>query len=159
MNLIVCIDKDNGIGYDGKLLFHIKEDMKRFKDLTMGKTVIMGMGTYESIGNPLPGRKNIVLTRRPFKSNSSDLEFVSDIESWIKDRDLTDLFVIGGESVYKKLLPYCDIAYVTQVEAKKKHDRRFPKFPENWFLFHETALQYDEKENLSYKFMTFKKGV
>lgn len=110
MKAIVAVSDNWGIGNDNELLFHIPEDMKFFKNMTSGHPVVMGHNTYESIGKPLPNRKNYVLSRD--KSLSIDgVTVIHDI-SQIPD----DSFVIGGESIYKILLKYCDIVFVTKIQ-------------------------------------------
>lgn len=128
MNLIVAVSENWGIGKNGDLLFHIKEDMKYFRQKTIGNTVVMGRKTLDSMpgGLPLKDRENIVLTR--------DLEFkrdgviavhsVDELMEKIKGMD-KDVFVIGGGEIYSLLLPYCDKAYVTKVYADKEADTFF----------------------------------
>ena len=125
MKAIVAVSDNWGIGNDNELLFHIPEDMKFFKDMTSGHSVVMGHNTYESIGKPLPNRKNYVLSRD--KSLSIDgVTVIHDI-SQIPD----DSFVIGGESIYKILLKYCDTVFVTKIHRTKKCNKYFPNLDEN----------------------------
>ena len=117
MDIIVCIDKNNGIGKDGGLLFRIPEDMAYFRRMTVNKTVIMGRKTLESLpgGRPLENRRNIVLTRnRDRVPNGADA--VSSIDELKRAIGSDKAFVIGGESIYAMLLDYCERAYVTEVE-------------------------------------------
>ena len=138
MKLIACVDKTTwGIGKGNDLLFHIKEDLANFKKLTLGNTVIMGKNTYvslplkklvDSIGetallvHALQNRVNIVLTHDhvlPDLGNtlSSSIKICNDIDN-LHQYFGEDTFVIGGENVYNQLLPYCDTAYITEVESK-----------------------------------------
>ena len=128
MNLIVTVDSNWGIGKDNKLLYRIKEDMQRFKQLTVGKIVVMGKNTYLSLpdkNRPLPDRINIVLTH-DLEWSSPGVIVVHDIDSLmieLSQYETDDVFVIGGESIYKQLLPYCDTSYVTKVENQFDADR------------------------------------
>jgi dihydrofolate reductase len=133
MNAIVSADLDWGIGYRGNLLERIPEDMKLFKQLTFGNTIIMGRKTFESLPDamPLHGRTNIVLSKtmkdssmyptnmKVFKSEDDVISFVS------KLRPSTEVFIIGGAEIYKMFLSYCDIIYVTKVQKRYNADRFF----------------------------------
>lgn len=131
MNLIVAVDKNWGIGKSNDLLFSIPKDMKFFRETTTGKTVIMGRNTLESFPNkkPLPKRRNIVIT-----SNTSyeidGAEIVNSIDEAVKTAP-DDAFVIGGSSIYRQMLDYCDTAYITKVEADGNADCFFPNLDLN----------------------------
>lgn len=131
MNLIVAVDKNWGIGKNNDLLFSIPKDMKFFRETTTGKTVIMGRNTLESFPNkkPLPKRRNIVIT-----SNTSyeidGAEIVNSIDEAVKIAP-DDAFVIGGSSIYRQMLDYCDTAYITKVEADGNADCFFPNLDLN----------------------------
>lgn len=113
LRLIACVDRRWGLGLDGRLLFGIEEDMSRFRSMTLGSTVVMGRRTFESIGAPLDGRRNIVITHRPIDG----VETVGGIDE-LFDRLSTDenIFVIGGGEIYRQLLPYVVEAHVTMVD-------------------------------------------
>lgn len=118
MNIIVAVDEKWGIGKNNDLLFHVPEDMKYFRSMTSGKTVICGKNTLLSFpgGNPLPKRKHFVLTHGSLPENDQ-LVSVGSLDTlleMIKDLPEEEVFVIGGESVYRQLLPYCKKAYVTK---------------------------------------------
>ena len=133
MIMIVCTDKDWAIGYQGHLIYHIREDMKRFRKLTTGHTIVMGRNTFESIGKPLPGRKNIVITRNHsemtnkysdvidslYDDPTTSLEFspmsVVETAARLSTNHCEDTFVIGGASIYKHLMPYIDAIELTRV--------------------------------------------
>ena len=137
MDIMVCIDKNNGIGKDGGLLFRIPEDMAYFRRMTVNKTVIMGRKTLESLpgGRPLENRRNIVLTRNK-DSVPEGASAVSSIDELKRAIGNDKAFVIGGESIYAMLLDYCERAYVTKVEADGNADRFFPDIRSmpNWRL-------------------------
>ncbi|PWU08097.1 MAG: hypothetical protein C5B47_05200 [Verrucomicrobia bacterium] len=116
------------IGLKGKIPWHLPEDLRFFKDTTWGKTVIMGRKTYASIGSPLPGRRNIVISRQQTSPISADVLYVPDphvARHLCRD---ADAFVIGGESIYQALLPWCHEIIVTYVKGFPKGDTFFPMF-------------------------------
>ena len=123
LKMIACVDKYFGLGLNGQLLFHIEEDLKRFRELTIDNTVIMGRKTFESIGKPLSNRRNIILSRT--LSNIKDVEIVSDLESLyhllLNDENKIK-FVIGGGEIYQQFLPFINEAYITFVNESKSAD-------------------------------------
>lgn len=135
MKAVVAVDSNWGIGYKGRLLQLIPEDMRFFKQLTWGKTVVMGRATFESLPGqePLKGRSNIVLSRNgSFKNDGvkvcrSTEELLKELEKFNTD----EVFVIGGESVYAELLPFCSEAYVTRIEKAYTADKFFPDLDKN----------------------------
>jgi len=140
MKAILSADLNWGIGNKGNLLQRVPEDMKRFKQMTVGKVVVMGRETFESLPGqqPLVDRVNIVLSR----NGQFDCEglivcrSLEELFQRIVSYPKGDVFVIGGESVYTQLLPYCSEAYVTRFEKEFEADRHFPNLDEmeNWVL-------------------------
>lgn len=131
MNIIVSVDKNGGIGRDGELLVRIKRDMKRFRELTLGGVVIMGRKTFVSLPNasPLKDRVNIVLTRGGFSAEGVlTAHSVEELFSLLERYPDREHWVIGGESVYKQLLPYCDRAYITRICGEYAADAFFSEF-------------------------------
>lgn len=137
MNLIVAADKNWAIGKNNKMMWSIPADMRYFREKTTGHVVVMGRKTLESFpgGLPLKNRTNIVLTRDK-KYRAVDAVIVHSQEELLerlKDYASEEIFVIGGESVYRQLLPYCDTAYVTKIDYAYEADTYFPnldKLPE-----------------------------
>jgi dihydrofolate reductase len=131
ISLIAALQKDRGIGYQGKLPWRIPEDLKHFKELTTGHPIIMGRKTYESIGKPLPGRTNIVVSTQP-REYGHDIISATSIESALeaaKQAEGSDeIFVIGGSSIYQAALPFADTLYLTLVEATEPVDTYFPAY-------------------------------
>lgn len=131
MNIILAADRNWAIGKDNDLLIHLPGDLKYFKKMTTGKTVIMGRKTLESLpgGKPLPNRRNIILTRSvDFQVSGAEvLNSVEDVLHLIKSGDLKsdEAFVIGGADIYKQMMPYCDKFYITKIEAELPADRYF----------------------------------
>ena len=134
MNLIVAVDKNWAIGKDNKLLVSIPQDMKFFRETTMDKVVVMGRKTLESFpgGQPLKKRTNIVLTRdKNYKVK--DVIVVHGVEELLeelKNYDEKEIYVIGGESIYRALLPYCKVAHVTKIDHAYEADTYFPNLDE-----------------------------
>ena len=126
MNMIVAVDENWGIGKGGDQLIYIPEDLKRFKALTMGHALVLGRKTMATFpgGKPLKGRRNLVLSRNP-AFHPEGAEVFSSLEELL-DAAPEDAFVIGGASVYKQLLPWCDVAYVTRIHAAFPADVVFP---------------------------------
>lgn len=134
MNIIVAVDKNWGIGKDNKLLVSIPSDMKFFREETMNKVVVMGRKTLESFPNglPLKRRTNIVLTKdRNYKVKDAILvHSVEELMEELKKYDSEDIYVIGGDSIYRQLLPYCDVAHVTKIDYAYEADSYFPNLDE-----------------------------
>ncbi len=140
MNLIVAVDKNWGIGFRNKLLVSIPEDMKFFRSQTNGKVIVMGRKTLESFPNglPLKNRTNIVLTKKTDYQVRGAVICHSVEESLeeLKKYPAEDIYVIGGDSVYRQFLPYCNVAHITRVNHAYEADTYFPdieKLPE-WRL-------------------------
>lgn len=130
MNLIVNVDKNWAIGKDNKLLVSIPQDMKFFRETTIGKIVVMGRKTLESFpgGQPLKNRTNIVLTTDPdYKAGDAVIvHSMEELMEELKKYARKDIFVIGGESIYRSLLPWCRKAYVTRTDHAYDADTWFP---------------------------------
>ncbi len=135
MNLIVAVDKNWAIGNDNKLLVSIPQDMKFFRETTMGKVVVMGRKTLESFpgGQPLKKRTNIVLTRDKHYQvkDAVVVNTVEELLSELKKYDEDEIYVIGGESIYRQMLPYCKVAHVTKVNHAYDADTYFPNLDES----------------------------
>ena len=158
MDIIVAVAKDWGIGKDNDLLFHIPDDMKYFRKMTKGSTVVMGRKTLESFpnGEPLPNRTNVVLTR----SRDYEKEGVIVVHNFEELEALNleePVFVIGGASVYRNLLSKCRRAYITKIDAVKPADTFFPDLDENpdWEL--ESESETFTFEGVDFKFTTYVK--
>lgn len=133
MNLIVAVDKNWAIGYQNQLLISIPEDMRFFRDETSGKAVIMGRNTLETFpaGKPLKNRLNVVITSKDIEIK--DAVVVHSIEEAleaVKDYKSEDVYVIGGGTIYKQMLPLCDVAHVTKIDYAYHGDTYFPNLDE-----------------------------
>lgn len=129
ISIISCVAKNRGIGKDNKLLFDIPADLQHFKKITMGHPIIMGYNTYMSIGRPLPGRLNIVLS--PDKIKIEGCNVATSIDEAIKiasKEDNDEIFFIGGGMVYKTAIEFADRLYLTVVDAEPEADTFFPDY-------------------------------
>ena len=135
MNLIVNVDKNWAIGYGGKLLVSIPEDMKFFRSETTGKVVVLGRKTLATFpgGQPLTNRTNIILTRNPeFTAKGAVVcHSVEETLEELKKYPSEDVYIIGGDTIYRQFLPYCDTAHVTRMEHAYDADAWFPNLDED----------------------------
>ena len=140
MNLIVNVDSNWAIGYRGKLLVSIPEDMKFFRSETTGKVVVLGRKTLDTFpgGQPLKNRTNIILTRNPNYQVKGAIicHSVEEVLEELKKYHSEDVYIIGGDSIYKEFLPYCDVAHVTRTDHVYDADAWFPNLEEDpaWVL-------------------------
>ncbi len=147
MNLIAAVDKNWAIGNKGQLLVSIPQDQKQFRDRTLGKVIVMGRKTLESLpgGQPLYGRTNIVLTANPaYKAKGAIVcHSMEEVLRELEGYDEKDVYVIGGESVYRMFLPYCDMAYVTYIDFAYEADTHVPPLDQDpqWKLTEESDEQ------------------
>lgn len=160
MNLISNVDLNWGIGKDGKLLVHIPEDMKYFKGLTLNKIIVMGRNTFNSLPNqsPLIDRLNIILTsdtkfHHPTIKTFNTLE---NLKNHLGQFNNSDIFIIGGESIYNIFFNYCSTAYITQIYHSFSPDRFMINLDiePNWKLF--SSSQLKEYKGIYYKFNIYK---
>lgn len=156
ISLIAAIGKNRELGKDNKLLFSLPEDMKRFRTLTSGHTVIMGRKTFESIGHPLPNRLNIIISRSlSIKTpNEENLIYVTSIEKALeiaKQNENDEIFIIGGGQIYSLGIKYADKLYLTFVDREVPNaDVFFPEYKE----FNKITFEEEGEENgLKYKFI------
>jgi dihydrofolate reductase len=135
MNMIVAVDKNWAIGYQNKLLTSIPEDMKFFRQTTTGKVIVMGRKTLESFPNglPLKNRTNIVITSdHTYQARGAIIvHSIEEALEELKKYHSDDIYVIGGESIYRQMLPYCDIAHVTSIDYAYQADTWFPNLDED----------------------------
>ena len=160
ISIIAAIGKNRELGKDNKLLWHIPDDLPRFKKLTFGHPIIMGRKTFESIGRPLPNRTNIVVTR----DYSYEVEGVIVVHSIEKAIEIAkgienlpaggEIFVIGGGQIYEQALPFADRLYLTIVDAQAEADTDFPDYSE----FKKTISEEAKEENgLKFKYVILEK--
>ena len=157
LSLIVAKAENNVIGKDNKLLWHLPEDLKRFKNLTTGHTIIMGRKTFESLGRVLPNRKHVVFTQNPnFKVDDVNVKIVhslSDIQEYVEDKN--ENFVIGGEKIYNLLMPYVNKMYITEIHKDFDGDTFFPNVDlESW---KETSREKMKADDFDYDFVVYER--
>jgi len=169
MNLIVAVDENWGIGYEGDLLIKLSEDLKYFKRVTTGHVVVMGRVTFESLPGqkPLKNRTNVVLTRHASsplllgggKGEVNDIIICHTVEEVLDFCRDKETFIIGGEQIYKLFIPYCKRAYITKIHSTFKADKHLPKFVESsdWRLAEKSEVFYTEEGN-GYQFLVYERG-
>ena len=157
MNVIVAVDRNWAIGKEGDQLIYIPADLKRFKALTMGHPVILGRKTLATFpgGRPLKGRRNLILSRNPDFAPEGG-EVYPDLQSLLAQAP-EDAFVIGGASVYQKLIGACDTAYITKLDAEYPADCWFPNLDldPSWEVTEESEVQ--EHEGVTFRYVTYKR--
>ncbi len=161
MNLIAAVDKKWGLGYEGQLLVRIPEDMKRFRALTLGKVVVMGRKTLQSLpgGNPLAKRTNIVLSRRGNLDQEDIIhcKSLSALFEVLARHRPEDIFVIGGAEIYSQLLPYCSVAYITKIEKEFEADVFFPNLDEDEAWFVEDQGEMKCHQDVGFRYVLYKR--
>lgn len=160
LSLIVARDQGGVIGKEGRLPWHLPRDLAHFKKLTMGKPIIMGRLTYESIGRPLPGRMSIVISgRRTLRIEGvSVVGSLEDALALARESGAEEAFVIGGARVYREALPVADKVYLTEVHARHEGDVFFPALrSEDWELEDEEEVAADERNPHPLVFKVFRR--
>lgn len=160
LSIIVAVAENNVIGKDNQLIWHLPEDLKRFKQLTTGHTIIMGRKTFESLGRVLPNRKHVVLCKsNKLEIQDENVEVISDIkllDRYIQSEE--ESFVIGGASIYELLMPYVNKMYITKIHQDFEGDVYFPKVnEEEWRItLKENGLK-DEKNPYDYEYINYER--
>jgi len=160
MKAIVAVDNNWGIGKEGKLLVHLSNDLKYFKEKTFGKVVVMGRETFESLPGkkPLQNRINIVLSRNPeFKADCIICRSMGELFKELENHNMEDVFIIGGANIYKQFSPYCSSFLVTKIDASFEADKYF----ENLDLRDDLDLCYESdvkiENGTEYKFTEYRR--
>lgn len=156
--IVVAVARNGAIGKENDLLWHISADLKHFKALTSGHTVLMGRRTYDSLPKkPLPNRKHLILTSDegyPVPEGGERLADLAAFEAYRAAHPAEDIYVIGGGQVYRQLLPYTDRLYLTEVRADFEADTFFPAIKaEEWRKTAEGGWQTDEQSGLTFRFV------
>ena len=155
--LVAAVAKNRVIGRQGKIPWHIKDDLLHFKNLTTASAVIMGRKTYESIGEPLPNRTNIVMTRRPGR--------LKDIrEVYSKNQALAvalefskDIYIIGGENIYREFLPLAKKMFLTEIALEVSGDTHFPEWAKKEWIEVSRINKEDQSQDIKYSFVEYKR--
>ncbi len=157
ISIIVAVSEDWGIGRNNELLWHIPEDMKRFKKMTLGNAVIMGKKTWESLPKrPLPGRKNIVLTDKSDECIDGSITAYSIEDALSKCEKGEEIFIIGGGSIYRQFMPIADRLYITHVHKKATADIYFPEIdPAKWDATEKEEHPASSSELIPYTYIVY----
>lgn len=160
ISLVVAAATNHAIGKDGKMPWHLPNDMRHFKNITWGMPVVMGRKTFDSLGKPLAGRKNIVITRQP-DWEAEGIVKVKTIEDALfvaREADVNEVMVIGGGEIYRALFERAKRIYLTRVEAEPEADTFFPALdPQQWFLLSQKNHEADEKNAYNYSFQVWER--
>lgn len=157
ISLIAAMTEERVIGSNNQLLWHLPNDFKHFKQSTMGKPVVMGRKTFESIGRPLPGRQNIVLTQQLDKLFSG-CEVAHSIEEALTLAQGDEIMVIGGAEIYRRFMPLAQQLYITLVHAPLSGDVIFPAWePQDWQECTREAHVQDEQHAYPYTFILYQR--
>ena len=158
ISLIAAVARDGAIGYQNRLLYWLPNDLKRFKALTSGHTIIMGRRTFESLPNgALPNRRNIVLSRQKDIEFAGAEHFISLEEALNNCKGEEDIYIIGGETLYREAMPMADVIYATEVDDTPENaDAFFPEIDKNvWVVKNSEAHETDEKHAQRYTFVDY----
>ncbi len=158
MKIILAVDQNWGIGKNNEMLFHLKKDLKHFRDLTIGNIVIMGRSTYESIGKALANRDNLVLTRNKDYKLDDALIFnnIDDLLAYLNGKS-KEVFVIGGSQIVDLLFPYCDEAIITKIFEQRPADTYLHNFDldDNFEITNESEIF--EENKIKFKYVTYRR--
>ncbi len=160
IELIAAIAANGVIGRNGQLAWHLPDDLKHFKALTTGHPVLMGRKTYESIGRPLPNRRNIVVTTTLKQSPHPSVEIAPSLDAALALLNPTDrAFIIGGSALYAAALPLADTLHLTELDEPVEGDAKFPLFERSsWRVFSESHHSRDEKHPIGFWFRTYERA-
>ncbi|WP_237113809.1 type 3 dihydrofolate reductase [Pseudoalteromonas rubra] len=161
ISMIAAMANGRIIGDDNAMPWHLPADLKHFKAVTLNKPVVMGRKTFESIGRPLPGRRNIVISRNS-NYNAEGIEVVSSPQDALALVDgCEEVMIIGGGNIYEQFLPLSNRLYLTYIDLDVSGDTRFPDHTQagEWEEVASEAYEADEKNLYSYKFVTLNKGI
>ena len=156
IKIVVAVSKNWVIVNNNTLIWKLPNDLKRFKEITTGGSVVMGRKTYESIGRPLPNRRNIIITR-DLNYHIEDCEVVNSVEEALLLTN-NDCFIIGGGEIYKQSLPITDVIYLTRIDEEFEGDTYFPELNKNdWFESLNESFEPDEKNKHKYSFIKYER--
>jgi len=161
ISLIVAMASNRVIGLNNKMPWHLSADLKRFKHITMGSPILMGRKTYESIGKPLPGRTNIIISRNLSYSQEGCLVF-NDLTTALKtiSESADEVFIVGGSDLYKAIMPMADTLHITLINRDFQGDTLFPEIDFNeWLEVSREDIKDDPQVSFSYSFLTLEKII
>ncbi|MFD0748556.1 dihydrofolate reductase [Mucilaginibacter calamicampi] len=157
ISIVVAIAQNHAIGKDNQLLWYLPNDLKHFKTITSGHTIIMGRKTYDSVGKPLPNRRNIVITRQ--QMDIAGCEVVNSLEDALAlCKTEEEVFIVGGAEIYRQAMAVTNKIYLTIIHQNFDGDTYFPDIEENtWIEIEREDYQPDEKNKLPYSFVTMER--
>jgi dihydrofolate reductase len=157
LSIIVAAGTNNVIGRDNGLIWHMPNDLRFFKEKTSGHTIIMGRKTFDSMGRPLPNRRNIVITRDA-KLKIAGCDVVGSLqEALALCKGEEETFIVGGEEIYRQSLPLADRVYLTRIDHVFEGDRHFPALGDDWILVDELEGIVDDRNSFPHSFQTFER--
>lgn len=156
ITIVVAVSSNGVIGNDNKLIWHLPKDLKRFKEITTGKAVVMGRKTHESIGRVLPNRLNVILSNNIKWHNplGDNCVVCYSIEEVLEKFKFRDLYIIGGGQIYQKFLPFADYIEMTLIDKEYKGDTFFPNIDDHW---EEESRESNRTEEFDYHFIKMKR--
>lgn len=160
ISFVVTMDQNRVIGFNNDMPWHLPNDLRHFKNITTGHTIVMGRKTFDSIGRVLPNRKHIVLTRseQSFPEEVEVVRNTDEILQYAKDHEAEEIFIIGGGELFKQMMPYVDKMYITLIEESFEGDVFFPEFDESeWELIEKEKGEKDERNPYNYYFLTYER--
>ena len=154
ISIIAAIGKNNELGLNNDLIWHLPNDLKFFKETTLNQTIVMGYNTFVSLGRVLPNRKHIVLSFEKVRLPDEVIQFnnLEDLNNYIKDKDV---FIIGGASMYKQFIDKADRLYLTEIDDNHKADVYFPNFDKS--LFDKKILGTNSDNGINYTFTLYER--
>ncbi|MBR5973366.1 MAG: dihydrofolate reductase [Paludibacteraceae bacterium] len=157
ISIIVAVSENGVIGKDNRLLWHLSGDLKRFKALTTGHTIVMGRNTFLSIGKALPNRRNVVLSHSMKTGDVENVEVFDSVETFVQSIQQDDeVFVIGGGQIYRQFLPLASKVYLTRVHVTMDGDTTFPELSSSeWQEIAMEKMSSDEKNDYDYDFIDY----
>lgn len=160
ISLIVAMAENRVIGIKGQMPWHLSADLKKFKQITLGHPILMGRKTYESIGKPLPGRRNIVISRNP-DYKIAGCEVFSDIQTALAGcGESEEIFIIGGAAFYEAMLPKADFLYLTEIHQTFDGDTYFPEInAQEWREIERLDIHDDSSVDFSYSFLKLQRTI
>jgi dihydrofolate reductase len=153
LSIIAAVASNGVIGGDNRLLWHLSDDLKRFKRLTMGRPIIMGRKTFESLPKLLPGREHFVLSRDPHYQVPEGVHLFTDVKELLRALPEGENFIIGGAHIYQLLLPYADVMYLTELAVPYEGDAYFPSFEREDWDIKETVE--GDNTSIPHRFVTY----
>lgn len=160
ISLIAAVARDWAIGRDNNLIWHLRDDLKLFKETTRGHTVVMGRKSYEAIGRPLPQRRNVVITRQT-DMRIDGVELMHSLEEVLAafEESGEEIFILGGGELYKQTIGMAHRLYISHVDASfPDADTHFPEFdPSEWVLLEEQKFEADDRNEFAFRFCCYER--